>query len=130
MAHDKSSDPTKIAGEQLLKNSILLALPWLSLQRDMLAIGRRGIQDYSHIRPLQNFTLREMQALMMVLDPSGTWRNSFSGLETRLQKAPTESISKLMSGLSDLMESQETMLNSMIEGLNSLKNGSKAKRGE
>ena len=72
MPHDKSSDPTKIAGEQLLKNSILLALPWLSLQRDMLAIGRRGIQDYSHIRPLQNFTLREMQALMMVLDPSGT----------------------------------------------------------
>ena len=130
MPQGKDSGPEKITNDALVKNLILLALPLLSLHRDMLALAKRGIQDYSHVRPLQNFTLREIQALMMALDPAGTGRNSHRELETRLKDSTTHSISKLISGLSDILESQETLLNSSIEMLNTLRNGNKSSSNE
>jgi len=125
MSKDKDSDPEKQADDQIFKNCILLALPWLALQRDMLAIGKRGIQDYSHVRPLQNFALREMQALTMALDPSRKWRDSYAGLDSKLEEITTEGISKFMSSLSAMLESQETIVNSAIEALNTMRTGKK-----
>jgi hypothetical protein len=125
MPQDKVSDSGKFLDNEVYKNIILLSLPWLSLQRDMLAIGKQGIQDYSHVSPLQNFTLREIHALMMMLDPSGTWRDSHRELEARLKESSTQSISKFMSGLSALLESQEAFLTSAIETLNAWRNGNK-----
>ena len=125
MSKDKGSDPEKQADDQIFKNCILLALPWLALQRDMLAIGKRGIQDYSHVRPLQNFALREMQALTMALDPSRKWRDSYAGLDSKLEEMTTEGISKFMSSLSAMLESQETIVNSAIEALNTVRTGKK-----
>jgi len=125
MSKDKDSDPEKQADDQIFKNCILLALPWLALQRDMLAIGKRGIQDYSHVRPLQNFALREMQALTMALDPSRKWRDSYAGLDSKLEEITTEGISKFMSSLSAMLESQETIVNSAIEALNTVRTGKK-----
>ena len=125
MPQDKNSDPGKIVNNQVYQNIILLTLPWLSLQRDMLAIGKQSIQDYSHVSPLQNFTLREIHALMMALDPSGTWRESHRELENRLKESSTQAISKFMSGLSNLIESQETFLTSVIETLNAWRDGNK-----
>jgi hypothetical protein len=125
MSKDKDSDPEKQADDQIFKNCILLALPWLALQRDMLAIGKRGIQDYSHVRPLQNFALREMQALTMALDPSRKWRDSYAGLDSKLEEMTTEGISKFMSSLSAMLESQETIVNSAIEALNTVRTGKK-----
>jgi hypothetical protein len=125
MSQDKDSDPEKQADDQIFKNSILLTLPWLALQRDMLAIGKRGIQDYSHVRPLQNFALREIQALMMALDPSRKWRDSYAGLESKLEETTTQGISKFMSSLSDMLESQEIIINSAIEALNTVRTGRK-----
>jgi hypothetical protein len=123
MSQDKDSGPEKQAGEQIFKNCILLALPWLALQRDMLAIGKRGIQDYSHVRPLQNFALREMQALTMALDPSRKWRDSYAGLDSKLEEVTTEGISKFMASLSAMLESQETIVNGAIEALNTVRTG-------
>ena len=125
MSKDKDSDQEKQADGQIFKNCILLALPWLALQRDMLAIGKRGIQDYSHVRPLQNFALREMQALTMALDPSRKWRDSYAGLDSKLEEMTTEGISKFMSSLSAMLESQETIVNSAIEALNTVRTGKK-----
>jgi len=126
MPEDKGADPKTLSHDQVFKNLAMLALPWLALQRDMLAIGKRGIQDYSHVRPLQNFTLRQMQALMMALDPSRKWRDSSAGLETKLEESTTQSISKLMSYLSDVLEAQETLVNSTIDALNTMRNGKKS----
>lgn len=125
MPQDKVSDSGKFLDNEVYKNIILLSLPWLSLQRDMLAIGKQGIQDYSHVSPLQNFTLREIHALMMMLDPSGTWRDLHRELEARLKESSTQSISKFMSGLSALLELQEAFLTSAIETLNAWRNGNK-----
>ena len=125
MPQDKVSDSGKFLDNEVYKNIILLSLPWLSLQRDMLAIGKQGIQDYSHVSPLQNFTLREIHALMMMLDPSGTWRDLHRELEARLKESSTQSISKFMSGLSALLKLQEAFLTSAIETLNAWRNGNK-----
>lgn len=125
MPQDKDSDSHKQA-DQIFKNFILLTLPWLALQRDMLAIGKRGIQDYSHVRPLQNFTLREMQALMMALDPSRKWRDSYANLESKLEESTTQNISKFMTCLADMLESQETIINNTIEALNTARTGKKS----
>ncbi len=125
MSQDKNSESEKQTDDQVFQNFILLALPWLALQRDMLAVGKRGIQDYSHVRPLQNFTLREMQAFMMAFDPSRKWRDSYAGLESKLEETTTQGISKFMSSLSDMLESQEAMLNSTIEAFNAARTGNK-----
>jgi hypothetical protein len=130
MSKDKKSNAPRDTDDQVFGNFLLLALPWLSLQRDLLAIGRRGIQDYSHVRPVQNFTLREIQALMMVLDPSRTWRDSYGEMESRLEETSTQSISKLMSGLSSVLESQEEFINSVIETLNASRTSKKSRATE
>src|SRR5215211_660682 len=74
---DNSSGHAQDGESSMLKNFILLALPLLSLQRDMLAIVKKGIQDTSHVKPVQNLTLRELQALMMILDPKRKLRDRF-----------------------------------------------------
>ena len=72
---DSSLDHAQNGEGRVLRNFILLTLPWLSFQRDMLAIMKKGIEDASHVRPIENLTSRELQALMMILDPSGKWRS-------------------------------------------------------
>jgi len=125
MSQDKESEPDRQAGDQIFKSCILLALPWLAFQRDMLAIGKRGIQDYSHVRPLQNFALREMQALRMALDPSRKWTESTAGLDSKLEETAAQGVSKFMSALGGILEAQETALNSAIDALNAARTGKK-----
>jgi hypothetical protein len=64
-----------------------------------------------------------MQALMMALDPTRKWRDSYAGLESKLEETTTEGISKFMSSLSDMLESQEIIINSAIEALNTARPG-------
>lgn len=76
MANSNLDDAQSIK-DSIFRNFALLALPWLSFQQDMLAIVKKGIEDTSHVKPVQKLTLLELQALMMIFDPSRTWRSPF-----------------------------------------------------
>ena len=113
---DNGRDHPQNGGSRVLRNFILLALPWLSFQRDMLAIIKRGIEDASHVRPIENLTLRELQALMMSLDPSGKWRNLIDpDLQEKIKETYTKTFPKLLSGLVLSIEAQEAVLASISE---------------
>ena len=74
MSDDSKPDQPQ-SHEDTLRNLILLTLPWLSFQREMLEIAKNNITDPSHVRSTENFVLRQLQALMMILDRSGARRN-------------------------------------------------------
>jgi hypothetical protein len=114
---DNSRDHSQDGEGRFLRNFILLTLPWLSFQREMLAIMKRGIENASHVRPIENLTLRELQALMMIFDPSGKWRNLIdSDLQEGIKETYTKTFPKLVSGLVLSIEAQEEVLAS-ISGL-------------
>lgn len=106
-----SIDDAQNPDGRLLRNFILLALPWLSFQRDVLAIMKKGIEDASHVRPIENLTSRELQALLMIFDPSGQWRNlSDPDLGQRIKDTYAEIFPKFVSGTFALIEAQEAVL--------------------
>jgi hypothetical protein len=106
-----------------LKNWALLALPWLAAQRDMLAACKSYIKDEKCTLPMQNFALRELQALMMVFDPSRKWREASSDLESGIGDVYKDSMPKLVSGSVALIEAQEAVVASMMDALTRMKNG-------
>src|SRR6478752_8494021 len=125
---DSSSDHAQSFNDGILRNFSLLALPWLSFQRDMLAIMKKGIEDTSHARPVQKLTLLELHALMMVMDPSRTWRGPFDAdLEKRVEETYKETFPKLVSGSIQFIEVQDILLKRMSDALNTLKDGNKTK---
>ena len=118
MPNDKDRGRTHAQnGEsRVLRNFALLALPWLSLQRDILAVMKRGIEDGSHVRPIENLTSRELQALMMILDPLGKWRNLLDrDLQQKIKETYTKALPKLVSGSISLIETQDAVLASISE---------------
>jgi hypothetical protein len=124
MPHDKHSsvDYSQNPESRVLKNFILLALPWLSFQREILAIMKKGIEDASHVRPVENLTSRELQALMMILDPSGKWRGlSDRGLEKKITDTYAEIFPKLVSGSFAFIEAQDAVLAGVSDLLENLR---------
>jgi hypothetical protein len=114
--------------DSIFRNFSLLALPWVSFQRDMLAILKKGIEDTSHVKPVQKLTLLELHALMMILDPSRTWRSPFDAdFEKRVEDAYKETFPKLLSGSIHFIEAQEIILQRISDALVTLKDGSKSK---
>jgi hypothetical protein len=114
--------------EDTLRNFILLTLPWLSFQREMLEIAKNNITDPSHVKSTENFTLRQLQALMMILDRSGTRRSLFDqDFEKRVEDAYKEIFPKLTSASVQFIEAQEAILATMFDALNTLRKGDKAK---
>ena len=123
-----TSDDVLDFKDSIFRNFSLLALPWISFQRDMLAILKKGIEDTSHVKPVQKLTLLELHALMMILDPSRTWRSPFDAdFEKRVEGAYKETFPKLLSGSIDLIEAQETVLQHLSDALMTLKDGNKTK---
>jgi hypothetical protein len=57
---DNNSGHAQNGEGRMLRNFILLTLPWLSLQRDILAIVKKGIEDVSYVKPVQKLTLLEL----------------------------------------------------------------------
>jgi hypothetical protein len=113
--------------DSMFRNFSLLALPWISFQRDMLAILKKGIEDSSHVKPVQKLTLLELHALMMIFDPSRTWRSPFDAdFEKRVEDAYKEIFPKLLSGSVDLIEAQEKVLQHVSDALMTLKDGNKS----
>jgi hypothetical protein len=77
---------------------------------------KRGIDDASHVRPIENLTSRELQALMMILDPLGKWRSLLDrDLQEKIKETYTKTFSKLVSGSIFLIETQEAVLASIYE---------------
>jgi hypothetical protein len=114
--------------EDNLRNFILLTLPWLSYQREMLEIAKSNITDPNRARSAENFTLRELQALMMILDRSGTQRDLLDeDFKKRLEVAFKEFFPKLTSARVQLIEAQEEILTVMFDTLNTLRKGDKPK---
>jgi len=129
MPNDKDSHDRAQNGEgRVLTNFILLSLPWVSFQREMLAIMKKGIEDASHVRPIENLTSRELQALMMILDPSGKWRSLLDrDLEKKIEETYTNTFPKLVSGSLQFIEAQETLLASLSDLMDKLRKDNKPK---
>jgi hypothetical protein len=123
-----SSDDIQDLKDSIFRNFSLLALPWVSFQRDMLAIVKKGIEDTSHVKPVQKLTLLELHALMMIVDPSRTWRSPFDAdFEKRVEDTYKEAFPKVLSGSIHFIEAQEAILQHMSDALITLKDGSKTK---
>jgi hypothetical protein len=127
MPDDSKPDQSQ-SYEDNLRNFILLTLPWLSYQREMLEIAKSNITDPNRARSTENFMLRELQALMMILDRSGTRRNLLDeDFKKRLEVAFKEFSPKLTSARVQLIEAQEEILTAMFDTLNTLWKGDKPK---
>jgi hypothetical protein len=126
MPHDSKPDQPRIS-ESLLRGVILLTLPVLSFQSQVLEIVKASIKDASRVKPAENLALLELQALMMILDRSHTLRNLIDrDFEKRLEKACKEIFPKLASASIELIETQETIVKGITEALQKLKQGDKA----
>jgi hypothetical protein len=126
MPNDSNPDHAQIC-EGALRNFILLALPWLSFQRQMLEIAKKGIKDASHVKPTENFALGELQALMMILDRSRTVRNLIDAdFEKRVGDASKEIFPKMASASIQFIEAQEIIVTGAFEALDKLRKSSKA----
>lgn len=127
MPDDSKPDQSQ-SDEDNLRSFILLTLPWLSYQREMLEIAKSNITDPNRARSTENFMLRELQALMMILDRSGTRRNLLDeDFEKRLEVAFKEFSPKLTLARVQLIEAQEEILAAMFDTLNTLRKGDKPK---
>jgi hypothetical protein len=119
---DNGRDHTQNGENRVLRNFALLTSPWLSLQRDLLALMKRGIEDASHVRPIENLTSSELQALMMILDPSAKWRNLLdSDLQEKIKETYAKTFPKLVSGSILLIETQEAVLAAISELFDNLR---------
>jgi hypothetical protein len=122
---DTRSGPAQNSEGGLLRNLILLALPLLSFQRDILATIRTSLQTHKdeHIRALGNFLSFELLALMMTLDPARKLRGrSHDNLEK--EKAELAKIlDKLADGVITVVQIQEQILPHVIDILQGIKNG-------
>jgi hypothetical protein len=126
MSHDKHSSvgDSQTPQSRVLRNFILLTLPWLSFQREILAIMKKGIEDASHVRPVENLTSRELQALMMIFDSSGKWRSlSDRDLEKKITDTYAEIFPKLVAGSFAFIEAQDAVLAGMSDLLEKLRKG-------
>jgi hypothetical protein len=127
---DKNSGDVRGGAGRLLRNLILLALPCVSFQREILAIIKEGLakDKKNSLEPFQNLVSRELHALMMILDRSQELRSLLGeNLERELQAELPKIFSKLAAGSVSLIEAQEALLKAVSEILLQLKNGNKPK---
>ena len=90
MPNDKDTHPGPAPNSEggLLRNLILLTLPLLSFQRDILSTIRTSLETHKdeHIKAIGNFLSFELHALMMTLDPARKLRGrSDDNLERELK---------------------------------------------
>jgi hypothetical protein len=125
---DDSKPDQPQSSEDTVRSLILLTLPWLSFQREILEIAKKNIADPSHVRPAENFTLRQLQALMMILDRSGARRDLLDrDLGKKMEDAFKEIFPKVTSASVQLIEAQEAILSTLFDALKTLRTGDKAK---
>jgi hypothetical protein len=128
MPKDKDTHPRPPQNSEggLLRHLILLTLPLLSFQRDILQTVRTSLETHKdeHIRAIGNFLSFELHALMMILDPARKLRGrSDDKLERQLKDELTQILEKLADGLVTVVQIQEQILPHLIETLKGIKNG-------
>jgi hypothetical protein len=118
----------------MLRAVILLTLPFLSFQSDLLHMLKTNLER----RPkgedgntsannglgdlIQKLTARELQALMMVLDPSQTWRRGLGeDFQRKLADDIAEISQKFAAGAVNIIEAQSKTLDRMVELLRKFK---------
>jgi len=123
---DTRSGPGQNNEGGLLRHLILLSLPVLSFQRDILATVRTSLERHKeeHIRAVGNLLSFELHALLMILDPARRLRGRLDdNLESQLQAELTQILQKLADGLITVVDIQERILPQLIETLKGIKNG-------
>jgi hypothetical protein len=128
MPKDKDTHPRPPQNSEggLLRHLILLTLPLLSFQRDILQTVRTSLETHKdeHIRAIGNLLSFELHALMMILDPARKLRGrSDDKLERQLKDELTQILEKLADGLVTVVEIQEKILPHLIDTLKGIKNG-------
>jgi len=136
MSNNKDRDGGRAQTSEggMLRATILLTLPFLSFQRDILQLlktslerrpkdeGGNAPETNSLLDLMQKLTARELQALMMVLDPSHTWRR---GLDEDFQRKLADDISeisqKVAAGAVNIIEAQSKTLDRVLELLRKIK---------
>ena len=125
MPTDSKPDQPQI-GEGALKNVILLTLPWLSFQLQILKIAKQCIDNAGN-GPTEKFTISELRALIMIFDRSRTWRNLLDqDFEEKVENLYKKIFPKFASASVQLIEAQEEILTSTFDALNTLRKGAKA----
>jgi hypothetical protein len=128
MPNDSKPDQPQV-WEGALKNFTLLALPWLTYQRQILDIAKKSITDTTGIRPTENLMATQLHALMMIFDRSRTWRNLVDNdFEKRVENAYKELFPKVASASVQFIDAQEKILASIFDALVALKNDDEAKK--
>jgi hypothetical protein len=128
MPNDSKSDQPQI-DEDVLRNLLLLTLPWLSFQRDVLELAKKCVTDAGNVKSTENFALRQFQALMMILDRSRTLRNSVdSDFEKKVEDAYKEIFPKVSSASVQLIEAQEAVLDTVFDAFKILRKAEQAKK--
>ena len=99
----------------LLRSIGLLVVPVLAFQRNILGVALAGIDKASALKPVQTLAECEVQALLMILDPTGAWRNSLgTDIEEELKATLDAAVPKAISGSVMLIDAQQELLNSLI----------------
>src|SRR4051812_4273772 len=118
MPTDNDPDPGQPQGHgkrDMLRSIGLLVVPVLAFQRNMLGIALAGIDKASALKPVQTLAQCELQALLMILDPTGARRNSpDADIEEEMKTALDAAVPKVISGSVMLIEAQQLLLNSLI----------------
>ena len=128
MPNDKGTAPHPPLNSEggLFKNLILLALPLLCFQRDILPTIRASFEAHKdeHIKAIGKFLSSELHAVMMILDPARKLRGRVDdNLEAQLKDELTKILEKLHDGLVTVVQIQEQILPQLIETLKGMKNG-------
>lgn len=106
------------AKSAMLREMGLLALPVLAFHRNMLGVLRTGISEAGLLKPVQTLAENELHALLMILDPSGEWRNSRGAdMEKKLKDTLDGAVPKVISGAVSLIDAQCAVLTSVIDAL-------------
>jgi len=122
----------------MVRAAALLTLPLLAFQRDLLNVMKAGLEQPQKQETsqsdnggpaanagigdlLQKLTVRELQAVMMVLDPSHTLRNSLGVDFAKLAADVADVSQKLAGGALNILEAQSKVLDHVIATLRQFK---------
>jgi len=129
---DYETGRAQVTGEDakadLLQGMGLLALPLLAFHRNILDILRTGINEAGLLKPVQTLVENELHALLMILDPTGKWRNSLGAdIEKKLKDTLDAAVPKVISGSVSLIDAQQAMLTSIIVALDTVRSNKASK---
>jgi hypothetical protein len=139
---DGTSGYAQNGGGGILQKIILLTMPVLNLQLNVLGAIKKNIEgrhkadgpgtddsgnEGSIIKQLHRFAAVELHALCMILDQSGKVRSHIDLEHQEKLQAEIKVISdKVASGSVSLIEAQETVIQNIIDVMKKIKNGKPA----